>query len=230
MSAGRLLGLVIAFVIGFLLLLGIREGLAAASSLGYEPSVLHAVRTGPHSAKLSISTWPDSVQCHPNGPHPDWVSYCSSTTWQVPANSTITVTVTQYDGGDLLHNNFFSRVHGTIGGTETINGKTVHGLNQNDPLFAHTLTIQSLPNSPAQLFVSVPMKAVPDSAPTPLTINGTAYPKPNVITFRFRSGRAGQYIWHCYVPCGSGLSGSNEGFGGPMSTTGYMAGVLTVTG
>jgi hypothetical protein len=36
--------------------------------------------------------------------------------------------------------------------------------------------------------------------------------------------RPGQYIWQCFDPCGSGFNG----FGGPMSTKGYMSGTLTV--
>ena len=50
-----------------------------------------------------------------------------------------------------------------------------------------------------------------------------------MIVFRFRTGGPGTYIWHCYVPCGTGLDGLQEGFGGPMATTGYMAGTVTVT-
>jgi hypothetical protein len=53
-----------------------------------------------------------------------------------------------------------------------------------------------------------------------------------VIVFKFKTGAPGKYVWHCYVPCGSGLAGEGvggqEGFGGPMATTGYMAGTVTV--
>ena len=70
---------------------------------------------------------------------------------------------------------------------------------------------------------------MPSSAPNTVTIAGEQYPKPNVIMFRFRTGAPGLYIWHCYVPCGTGLAGNQEGFGGPMSTVGYMSGTLTVT-
>jgi hypothetical protein len=51
--------------------------------------------------------------------------------------------------------------------------------------------------------------------------------------FRFKTGGPGNYVWHCYVPCGTGLAGDGlggqDGFGGPMATTGYMSGTLTVT-
>lgn len=234
MIRSRLLGLAIAFILGFLILLGVKTALAATSSLGTEPHVLVATRTGPHSASLKFSTWPDAMQCHGSnsgpggGAHPDWVSYCPTTSFQVPAHSVITVTIRNYDAGDPVKNVFFEHVHGTIGGTETVNGKAVPGLNSAAAQISHTFTLQSIPDSPAQLFVSVPIAAVSDSAPTPLTLNGSQYPKPNVITFKFNSGRPGTYIWKCYDPCGSGLSGFQEGFGGPMSTTGYMAGTLVV--
>jgi hypothetical protein len=235
MSGRRDLGLVIAFIIGFVFWFGVREALAHASELGYEPSVLHAKITGPHAASLSLSTWPDSMQCHGSGhapgggAHPDWVSYCPSTTLQVPANSTITVTIKNYDAGDTVKNPFFDRVRGTIGGVEYVNGKATHGFKPTDDV-AHTFTVQSVPDSPVQMFISAPMAPVKggDNAPTPLTINGSPYPKPMVMTFKFHSGRPGNYIWKCYVPCGSGLEDFQEGFGGPMSTTGYMAGTLHV--
>ena len=94
---------------------------------------------------------------------------------------------------------------------------------------AHTFTIQSQPDETNPIFVSVPLLGVPDDAPTPVNINGNMYPKPNVIAFQFRTGPAGHvYIWHCYVPCGNDRE-TPYGFSGPMTTTGYMAGTVTVT-
>jgi hypothetical protein len=53
-----------------------------------------------------------------------------------------------------------------------------------------------------------------------------------VIVFQFKTGGPGTYVWHCYVPCGTGLAGDGIGgqnnFGGPMATVGYMSGTLTV--
>ena len=64
-------------------------------------------------------------------------------------------------------------------------------------------------------------------------IAGHTYPVPNVIVFKFKTGGPGKYVWHCYVPCGEGLAGEGfsgqEGFGGAMATTGYMAGTVTVS-
>jgi hypothetical protein len=144
----------------------------------------------------------------------------------VPANSLITVVIKQYDGATPLINDFFRQVHGTIGGVELVNNKPVSELDSSN--IAHTFTLQSEPDAAYPLFVSVPLEAVPDDAPTPVQIAGQSYPTPNIISFQFRTGPPGTYIWHCYDPCGEDRD-PPYGFSGPMSTTGYMAGTLTVS-
>jgi hypothetical protein len=202
----------------------------AQKGLGYEPAAVGST-TG---ARVTLSAFPDSMACHGSGggPHPDWVTYCPSTTIKVPAYSTVAVTIYQYDSATTLHNPFFARVRGTVGGTMTVNGRPVSQVTPDAA--GHTFTIQTPPNAKEfQLFVNVPLVGVPDSAPNSVTINGSPYPKPNVIVFKFRTGAPGSYVWHCYVPCGTGLAGDGlggqTGFGGPMATTGYMSGTLTVT-
>jgi hypothetical protein len=87
---------------------------------------------------------------------------------------------------------------------------------------SHTFTIHSIPQAGQDwLFVSVPITAdnstKVDSAGMALT--------PVVTTFSFMTpSRPGHYIWQCFDPCGSNYNG----FGGPMSTKGYMSGTLTV--
>src|SRR6202171_3533271 len=49
--------------------------------------------------------WP-----RPNDPHPDWVGYLPTTTWHVPANSTIEVQIDQEDGASGLRNPFWGKV------------------------------------------------------------------------------------------------------------------------
>ncbi len=46
----------------------------------------------------------------------------------MPANSVVHVTIYQYDGDTGLRNPFLSQVQGTIGGTSTIDGKTVDAI------------------------------------------------------------------------------------------------------
>lgn len=224
------LGVAIAIVITAALFAVVVIAVRAQKGLGYEPAAVPQT-TGAH---VSLSVFPDSMVCHGagGGPHSQWVTYCPTTSIKVPAYSTITVTVKQYDSSTALHNPYFDTVRGTLGGVMYVNGKPVRQISPDAP--GHTFTIQSPPDTDqTQLFVNVPLVGVSSSAPTAVTINGSQYPKPNVIVFQFKTGTPGTYVWHCYVPCGTGLAGEGStgqnGFGGPMATTGYMSGTVTVT-
>ncbi len=226
-SPGFIFGIVASIIIGFGIVAGIAFGLRADTGLGYEPGVLRANITGPGTAELDLSTFPDSQVCHPNDPNPEinWVSYCSSTSLQVPPNSLITVVIKQYDSASGLYNNFFQDVQGTVGNTATYNGKTMKQIAAAN--IAHTFTLQSSPFQTDPLYLSVPLLGVADNAQNNTTVDGIQYPTPNVIEFQFRTGAGGTYVWHCYVPCGNDRE-TPYGFTGPMSTTGYMAGTMTV--
>ncbi len=224
---GVSVALLIAAAVFVLAILGVRS----LKGLGYEPPA-RAATTGVH---VTLAVYPDSYPCHGNtsgapggGPHPEWVTYCPTTSIKVPAYSTVTVTIYQYDTSTGLHNVFFGRVLGTVGGLMSVNGRSTAEVSPNTP--GHTFTVQTPPDTAeTYLFVNVPLPGVPEGVPEPVKIAGHSYPRPNVVVFKFKTGSPGHYIWHCYVPCGNGLSGEQEGFGGPMSTTGYMAGTLTVT-
>ena len=227
-SSGFIIGIVVSLVLGFGIVAGVSLSLQAARGLGHEPSsVLKATPTGPNSATLSFSTFPDSLVCHPNADAQQsaWVTYCPTTNFEVPPNSVITVVIKQYDSATTLINDYFRQVRGTIGNTMVVNGKSMSQISADAP--GHTFTLQSPPDSPYPLFVSVPLLGVDSNAPPAVTINGNQYPKPNIISFQFRTGPSGTYIWHCYVPCGNNRE-APYGFSGPMSTIGYMAGTMTV--
>jgi hypothetical protein len=230
-----IVGLILALVLGFGVYAIIAIGMGAAGGLGYNTNILQAKQTGANSAELDLSTYPDSMVCHPNTPDPEngWVSYCATgkvgpyTTFEVPPNSVITVVINQYDSASGLYNDFFQTVQGTVGNTMTVNGQTMNQIKADDA--AHTFVIQSSPEEADPLYVNVPLLGVPDDAPNAVTINGNPYPKPNVISFQFHTGPAGHtYIWHCYVPCGDDRE-TPYGFTGPMSTTGFMAGKIVVS-
>jgi hypothetical protein len=177
----------------------------------------------PH-ATLKLDTYPDSMAGEhgaSGGAHPNWVSYGPSTNLHVPAHSLVTLTVTQWDTGGAITNPYFAKVHGTVGGTETVDGKQITGI---DPqAVGHTFTIHAAPTNQDPLFVSVPLPAVADNAPTAAD---TGYPThPHVVVFSFITGGKGTYVWNCEYPCGDGYYAK---FGGPMSTQGYMSGTLTV--
>jgi hypothetical protein len=168
-------------------------------------------------------------------PQINWVTYCSATGTQgtnleVPPNSLITVVIKQYDSSTSLINDYFRQVRGTVGGTALLNNKPYSEVSADAP--GHTFTLQSTPNSPYPIFVSVPLVGVSATAPANVTINGNSYATPNIISFQFRTGPAGiTYVWHCYDPCGDTVYARKPpfGFSGPMSTTGYMAGTMTVS-
>ena len=65
-----------------------------------------------------------TVASYGHAPHPDWVSYLvkneqgqwvHSTIWKVPANSTVRMTVLQYDGDSGLRNPFLGLPRGIVG-------------------------------------------------------------------------------------------------------------------
>lgn len=205
-------------------LTGTSLSLAASPPAQLRASVRGYARTPsgllPH-AFLTIATYPDSLAGEHGangGAHPDWVSYGPTTNLEVPAHALVTMTINQYDTGGSVYNSYFASVHGTLGGTETVNGKTVTGINAGT--VAHTFTLHMFPANQPSVFISVPLPGVSASAPN--LANG--YPKPNVVTFSFITEGPGRYVWNCEFPCGT----TYRGFGGPMSTQGYMAGTLTV--
>jgi hypothetical protein len=157
--------------------------------------------------------------------HPDWVSYLvqshgqwvRSTDFTLPANSVVQITIYQFDSPTGLRNPFLAQPQGTIGGTETIDGKPVNVINPEEA--SHTFAVPEM-----GVFVPLPgiseeAKNPCESAPCPLT---DAH---RTITFSFRTGKKGRYHWQCFVPC---AAGSLTGNGGPMQTLGYMDGFLNV--
>lgn len=178
------------------------------------------------TASLDLSTYPDSSAITWRragggvGPHPDWVSYGPTTVLQVPAHALVTVTINQYDSGEEIPNPFLATAQGTVGGTETVNGKVVKGIDPNH--VGHTFTLHNFPSSQQDtLFVNVALPAVADDAPTAPNSN---FPAPNVVTFQFVTGGPGTYAWNCQFPCGDNYAS----MGGPMGSFGYMQGTLHV--
>jgi len=203
----------------------------ALARAGTTPGLLNATIKGtaqtpvgvlPH-AFMELATYPDSLAGEHGpggGSQPDWVSYGPTTNLSVPAHSLVTITIKQYDSGGTITNPYFATVHGTVDGTETVNGKTVTDVNSD--AVGHTFTVHALPTNQDPLFVSVPLPALPDNAKP---ASGSNYPNPNVVTFSFVTGGPGEYVWNCEYPCGDGTYAK---FGGPMSTRGYMSGTFTV--
>ena len=160
-----------------------------------------------------------------NDPHPTWVSYYAvnaqattwthSTTYVLPANSLVRVTIYEFDTQTGLRNPFISQATGTVGGNFLLNGKPTVAI---DPDTAsHVFAIP-------EIGLSVPLegpganaKNLCSNAPCALS---TAH---ETITFTFRTPAKGLYRWQCFVPCAAGFI---QGFGGPMQTVGYMDGFI----
>jgi hypothetical protein len=154
--------------------------------------------------------------------NPDWVSYLirkenkwvQSTIYKVPANSIVHVTIYQYDGDSGLRNAFLSAVQGTVGGSETVDGKTLTAIDPEEA--SHTFVIP-------ELGVFVPLPGVPEEAKNQCEFAPCEGAAHRTITFSFRTGKKGRYRWQCFVPC---AAGTLDGFGGPMQTLGYMDGFI----
>ena len=130
------------------------------------------------------------------GPHPGWVSYGPSTNLHVPAHALVTVTIQQYDSGEAITNPYFAQVHGTVGGRWPSTARRPQAI---DPEHVgHTFTIHAAPGNQDPLFVSVPLPAVADDAPTDAA---TGYPtSPHDHHVLVRHARAGHLRLELRIP------------------------------
>jgi hypothetical protein len=153
------------------------------------------------------------------GDNQAWVKYEPTTDLIVPSNALVTITIQNYDSATPLLNPYYATPRG-IDGPMMVDGKAVATV---DPMnVSHTFTIHAIPQTGQDwLFVSVPLTG-DDSTQT----DAAGMPNAPVTTvFSFVTpSRPGHYIWQCFDPCGAGYNG----FGGPMSTKGFMSGTLTV--
>jgi len=122
----RAIGVVVALIVTAAVFALVVLGVSSLKGLGYDPPAA-ASTTG---TSVSLSVMPDSYACHGStsgapggGPHSEWVTYCPSTSIKVPAHSTVTVTIKQYDSATALHNTFFDQVRGTVGNVAYVNGR-----------------------------------------------------------------------------------------------------------
>ncbi len=183
-----------------------------------------AATTNSSGTHLYLATVPAA---EPSDPHPTWVSYYAvnadagnwrhDTTYVLPADTLVHVTIYQYDGDSGLRNPFLSQSQGTTGGAFVLNGKPTRAINPNDA--SHVFAIP-------QIGLSVPLEGVPATAKNPCAnAPCTLAQDHETISFSFRTPARGLYRWQCFVPCAAGFI---AGFGGPMQTVGYMDGYIKV--
>ena len=174
--------------------------------------------------QLNLGTVPAAAL---NDPHPTWVSYyvvdARSQNWQhettfvLPANTLVHVTIFNYDSASALRNNWFGQSTGTVGGVITVNGKTTQGIDPDSA--SHVFSIP-------QIGLAVPLEGISDNAKNPCSNAPCSLSFDHTITsFTFRTPGKGLYRWQCFVPCAAGYI---AGFGGPMQTVGYMDGFIKV--
>ena len=160
-------------------------------------------------------------------PHPTWVSYYAvspqSTDWRhvttfvMPANTLIHVTIFEYDSQTGLRNPFIGEVAGTVGDQMLLNGKPTKAVNPNTA--SHVFAI---PN----IGLNVPLPGPGASAKNPCANAPCSLKNAHdEIQFSFRTPAKGLYRWQCFVPCAAGYI---QGLGGPMQTVGYMDGFIKV--
>jgi hypothetical protein len=186
-----------------------------------QPAV-SATATGPGQAELTLATTPAVGKL---GGNPPWVSYLvreddkwvHRTNYNLPANSTVRITIHQYDSATGLRNPFLAHVQGTVGGTMEVDGKTVSEI---DPAStSHTFTVP-------EMGISVPLPGVPEKAQNQCSEMPCSLSQAHeTVSFVIRTGKKGRYRFQCFVPCAAGFI---DGNGGPMQTVGYMDGFITV--
>ncbi len=198
-------------------------GLYVALYLTNVPGSVAAAST-PVGAQLYLAAVPAAEK---SDPHNTWVSFYAvnatagdwrhDTTYVVPANSLVRITIYQFDSPSGLRNPFISQVAGTLGGVMTLDGKLTRAI---DPEAAsHAFAIP-------QIGLSVPLEGVEEEAKNvceqaPCSLANAHH----TTSFVFRTPNKGLYRWQCFVPCAAGFI---QGFGGPMQTVGYMGGFLKV--
>lgn len=216
--AKRLLGVTVTAAVVCVLI-----GLYIGLYLTNVPGSAAATQTA-SGAQLYLATVPAAEL---SDPHSTWVSYYAVdasagnwrhvTTYVLPANTLVHVTIYQFDSQTGLRNPFISQATGTVGGDFMLNGKPTQAI---DPTTAsHVFAIP-------EIDLSVPLYGIPSTAKNPCSNAPCSLSNDHsTTTFTFRTPGKGLYRWQCFVPCAAGWI---QGLGGPMQTVGYMDGFIKV--
>jgi len=193
----------LALVVGLGLMMLLVETLIYTSTASAHSAHLggsSGMMSGPASSSIHLTILPQMPHSSIQGP-----AY-SQTNLTVPAFSLVTITIVNTDPGDTMlpAGSPFGAVAGVVGGVASVDGQGYRRLDVSK--VAHTFTVP-------QLGINVP---IPGDAP--------AGHSGITVTFSFRTGATGMYLWRCMDPCGSGVSG----WSGPMATMGYMQGMIMV--
>ena len=114
------------------------------------------------------------------------------TTYVLPANTVVHVTIYNFDSQTGLRNPFISQSQGTGGGTFTLDGKTTKTIDPDGA--SHVFAIP-------ELGVLVPIEGVSATAKNPCGNAPCALSFTHTTTsFTFKTGKPGLYRWQCFVP------------------------------
>jgi hypothetical protein len=183
-----------------------------------------AAQQTPLGAQLYLGTVPAASL---SDPHNTWVSYYAvdansgnwrhDTTYVLPANTLVRVTIYNYDSASGLRNPWFGQAIGTVGGVMRLDGKLTQAINPADA--SHVFSIP-------EIGLAVPLEGISANAKNPCSNAPCSLSNDHHTTsFTFRTPGKGLYRWQCFVPCAAGFI---AGFGGPMQTVGYMDGFIKV--
>ena len=177
--------------------------LALAGALACGAWTSQAAAAG-KSVKVSLQVVNGGYQKHKDWPFFSRNGKTPLATLVLTRDATVTLTITNHDDGADKVPGTYAKVSGTIGKVEMVAGKEIHALSATD--VSHTLTVEGLG-------LNIPLP--------PATSDGHAA----VVTVTFHTpAKAGTYTWQCYAPCGTG----SDGWGGPMVSAGYMAGLIKI--
>lgn len=131
----------------------------------------------------------------------------------LPANSTVTVTITNFDDATPLPKGAeqFAAVSGTVGDVVTVTP-----IDLKDPNGS---------GGPTSIVAKLALADVSHTFTVPGLGLNVPIPAHSRTTFTFQTHGAGSYAWHCMDPCGAGPTG----WGTAMAArSGYMQGTLTI--
>ncbi len=216
--AKRLVGIALVTVLACVLL-----GLYVGAYLTNAPGSASAAPTTT-GAQLYLATVPAAALTDAN---PSWVSYYAVnanggdwrhvTTFDLPKNTLVHVTIYNFDSQTGLRNEFISQSQGTVGGGFSLDGKPTQAIGP--ATASHVFAIP-------QIGLSVPVEGTAATAKNPCSNAPCALSFSHTTTsFTFRTPGPGLYRWQCFVPCAAGFI---QGWGGPMQTVGYMDGFIKI--
>ena len=134
-----------------------------------------------------------------------WPKY-EPAVFHVPAGKTIKLIIHSYDDGNAPITPNYTKVQGTVGGVEWVDGKKFTSFKAAD--VAHTMTIME---GTKTINIVVPVRSEKEKYVT--------------VTAEFSFAKAGTYNWQCEAACGTGSSG----WMGPMMTNNWMKGTWVVS-